>query len=67
MAHAIFDSGSSMRLCPHFCAHLFLTDYCSSVKLHRFVKFARVSNPDKFSFPSYAPSEPHGEEEEGFF
>ena len=50
MAHAIFDSGSSMRLCPHFCAHLFLTDYCSFVKLHHLVKFASVSNLDKFSF-----------------
>ena len=50
MAHAIFDSGSSMRLCPHFCAHLLLTDYYSFVNLHRFVKFASVSNPDEFSF-----------------
>ena len=28
--------------CPKFCAHLFLTDYCSFVNLHRFVKFASV-------------------------
>ena len=35
---------------PEICAHLFLTDYCSFVNLHRFVKFASVSNLDKFLF-----------------
>ena len=37
-------------LCPNFCAYLFLMDYCSSVNLHRFVKFTRVQILASFPF-----------------
>ena len=39
-----------LRQSPNFCVHLLLTDYCSSVNLHRFVKFTSVQIPASSPF-----------------